>query len=130
MFFWVRVKMVHQWVLAGIVAAVLGFLFGDPKRVKSGRGGDLTEKKKYERVKASENGECCSGFDVIVVGAGVAGAALAHTLGKVRDSATLSVTMRSQVSWKVVRVFIFVFFISNLCVLRLVNQKIGEMRGK
>ena len=45
------------------------------------------EKMKDECVKSSANGECCSGFgggiDVIVVGAGVAGSALAHTLGKV-----------------------------------------------
>ncbi|RVW47087.1 Squalene monooxygenase [Vitis vinifera] len=81
--------MIYQWVLGGIVASLLGFLLLDRsrgKRVKSRAGGHLMEKMKDECVKSSANGECCSGFDggtdVIVVGAGVAGSALAHTLGK------------------------------------------------
>ncbi|KAJ9705428.1 hypothetical protein PVL29_003462 [Vitis rotundifolia] len=81
--------MIYQWVLGGIVASLLGLLLLDGsrgKRVNSRAGGHLMQKMKDECVKSSANGECCSGFgggtDVIVVGAGVAGSALAHTLGK------------------------------------------------
>ncbi|XP_020256360.1 squalene epoxidase 1-like isoform X2 [Asparagus officinalis] len=64
-----------QCLFAGIVASLLGFLL-------------LSKKKKQEKGSPRNGGSLeqvrgqCGGPDVIIVGAGVAGAALAYTLGK------------------------------------------------
>ncbi|KAI3931829.1 hypothetical protein MKW98_012239 [Papaver atlanticum] len=70
-----------QYILGGILASLLGFLFllklnGNKKNKKN--------EIRDECVKSSINGDLRSNgdTDIIIVGAGVAGAALAYTLGK------------------------------------------------
>ncbi|KAJ4962314.1 hypothetical protein NE237_022253 [Protea cynaroides] len=79
--------MVAEYIYAGIFAVLLGFCLlyrsqGKKNSVKE-RG---STKIGNESVKNTSNGECWwnngEHADVIVVGAGVAGAALAHTLGQ------------------------------------------------
>ena len=113
--------MIYQWVLGGIVSFLLGFLLLDGsrgKRVKSGAGEDLMEKMKDECFKSSGNGECRLGFgvgtDVIVVGAGVAGSALAHTLAKVIVSFTLSLMMMGLLGLRKMVGILLVFLNSNV----------------
>ncbi|KAF8410265.1 hypothetical protein HHK36_002790 [Tetracentron sinense] len=76
--------MVDQYILGGILASLLGFvllysLSGKKKEAASTKIQD-------ECLKSPTNGECRSkngeNYDVVIVGAGVAGSALALTLGK------------------------------------------------
>ena len=53
----------------------------DSNRSKRNRGLDVVSSR-YDAVSRNLAAEDDSGIDVIIVGAGVAGAALAHTLGK------------------------------------------------
>lgn len=78
--------MVDQFVLAIFLASLLGFVLLYSLRFKRKERASAVEIKD-ECVKSAANGECRSksnydAADVIIVGAGVAGAALAHTLGK------------------------------------------------
>jgi squalene monooxygenase len=77
----------YQYILGGIIllASSLAFVFilysfGEKKKKK------VTESNEYAKT-SSENGICSQEVegetDIIIVGAGVAGAALAYTLGKV-----------------------------------------------
>ncbi|WJX52391.1 Squalene epoxidase 1 [Trifolium repens] len=76
----------YQYILGGIIllASSLAFVFilcsfGEKKKKK------VTESNEYAKI-SSENGICSQEVegetDIIIVGAGVAGAALAYTLGK------------------------------------------------
>jgi squalene monooxygenase len=81
-------KMVDQSLLGWILAPVLGLLAIYTLVVKKNRVGVSSETRGecVKSVATTTNGECRSGnsdIDVIIVGAGVAGAALAHTLAKV-----------------------------------------------
>lgn len=75
-----------QYLIGGIVASVLGFLLlyrsKGMKKTKESR-----ENMRDEVVKSSETVVCRSensiSTDVVIVGAGVAGSALAYALGKV-----------------------------------------------
>ncbi|KAG8645780.1 hypothetical protein MANES_10G091832v8 [Manihot esculenta] len=77
--------MEYQYVVGGIIASVLGFLLlyrsRGMKKTKESR-----ENMRDEVVKSSEQVVCRSensiSTDVIIVGAGIAGSALAYTLGK------------------------------------------------
>jgi len=84
---------VDQHVLWTFFASLLGFLLLDTLRRNSNTHGDkrTTKKKNFPEECAKESsadGECrpvnVSGTDVIIVGAGVAGSALAYALGKVK----------------------------------------------
>lgn len=86
--------MADQYLLGWILASVLGLvaLYRTLVKRNDDRRSALVEKRS-ECVKSVmvSNGECRStdgDVDVIIVGAGVAGAALAHTLGKVREYAS------------------------------------------
>lgn len=86
--------MADQYLLGWILASVLGLvaLYRALVKRNDDRRSALVEKRS-ECVKSVmvSNGECRStdgDVDVIIVGAGVAGAALAHTLGKVREYAS------------------------------------------
>ena len=83
--------MVYQYILGGVViASLVGFFIlfslGGRKRI---RRASMEVKTKGGFVKISRNGDVFgpemaeTGTDVVIVGAGVAGAALAYTLGKV-----------------------------------------------
>ncbi|KAM1289267.1 hypothetical protein ACFX13_016916 [Malus domestica] len=82
--------MADQYLLGWIFATVLGVVFlyrALAKRSDEKGRGLVEEENRSECVKSVmvSNGECRStdgDVDVIIVGAGVAGAALAHTLGK------------------------------------------------
>ncbi|KAI3972699.1 hypothetical protein MKX01_019357 [Papaver californicum] len=69
-----------QYILGGILASLLGFLFLLKLNGKKNKSNEIRD----ECVKSSINGDLRSNddTDIIIVGAGVAGAALAYTLGK------------------------------------------------
>uniref|UniRef100_A0A2P2MPQ3 Squalene monooxygenase n=1 Tax=Rhizophora mucronata TaxID=61149 RepID=A0A2P2MPQ3_RHIMU len=84
--------MTEQSVLAWILASALGlftlFVYVAARRKDSNRRALLEARRESVKNIATTSGECissCGSYidaDVIIVGAGVAGAALAHTLGK------------------------------------------------
>ncbi|KAI3990862.1 hypothetical protein MKX01_026046 [Papaver californicum] len=69
-----------QYILGGILASLLGFLFLLKLNGKKNKNNEIRD----ECVKSSIKGDLRSNddTDIIIVGAGVAGAALAYTLGK------------------------------------------------
>ncbi|XP_058735539.1 squalene monooxygenase SE2-like [Vicia villosa] len=81
----------YQYILGGLIACILAvvfvlYSFAEKKKVTE-RGSGSTDVKSNGYAKtSSENGICSQEVegetDIIVVGAGVAGAALAYTLGK------------------------------------------------
>ena len=77
-----------QSLFGWILASVLGIVAIYSLVAKKKRAGVSSEARSecVESVTTTTNGECGFGngdVDVIIVGAGVAGAALAHTLAKV-----------------------------------------------
>jgi squalene monooxygenase len=83
--------LIDQHVLWTFFASLLGFVLLYTLRRNSSKR--TTNKKNFPEECAEESfadGECRpvngSGTDVIIVGAGVAGSALAYTLGKVKFS--------------------------------------------
>ncbi|KAL6317249.1 hypothetical protein AAG906_030002 [Vitis piasezkii] len=79
--------MVDQGILGWIFASLLGFVVFRSVLLKNKKNGGASVEIRDECVKSTANGECrsktaCEEADVIIVGAGVAGAALANTLGK------------------------------------------------
>ncbi|KAA8545716.1 hypothetical protein F0562_020832 [Nyssa sinensis] len=80
-------KMIDQFILGGAIASLLGFLllyYTFQGKKKSNRAS--MEMQRDEYVKNSQDGECqqeiAGNTEIIIVGAGVAGSALACTLGK------------------------------------------------
>ncbi|KAK9163597.1 hypothetical protein Syun_004499 [Stephania yunnanensis] len=83
-----------EYIVGALVASLLGFLFFFNLHDRRRRRWDSGEEElgfdqiRDECVKSAANGECgsdkMSAVDVIVVGAGVAGSALAYTLGKIQ----------------------------------------------
>ena len=75
------------WILAAVLGLVVAVTFFVAVLRRNRRGGtDSTASKDCVISTAIANGECKpddADADVIIVGAGVAGSALAHTLGKV-----------------------------------------------
>ena len=73
--------------VGGVIASLLGFVFlyynSLVRGVKKTRTASM-EFPKENCVKKTGNGEVVGTTDVVIVGAGVAGAALAYSLGKVR----------------------------------------------
>ncbi|XP_034677460.1 squalene monooxygenase SE1-like [Vitis riparia] len=79
--------MVDQGILGWIFASLLGFVVFRSVLLKNKKKDGASVEIRDECVKSTANGECRSKTayeeaDVIIVGAGVAGAALANTLGK------------------------------------------------
>ena len=78
--------MVYQYIVGGVLASLLGFvlLYGFKGKKTTRASMEIT---RNGCVKTSGNGTCqpetAGSTDVVIVGAGVAGAALAYTLGKV-----------------------------------------------
>ncbi|XP_057990396.1 squalene monooxygenase SE1-like [Hevea brasiliensis] len=77
--------MEYQYVIGGILASVLGFVLLNRSRGMK-KTKEAKENMRDEVVKSSEQVLCQSenatNADIIIVGAGVAGSALAYTLGK------------------------------------------------
>lgn len=80
----------YCYVLVGFMASLLGFVFLYDFNAKKRNRANLMEEKTNGFLKVSQNGISLrpetsgnNNNDVIIVGAGVAGAALAYTLGKV-----------------------------------------------
>ncbi|KAA8549892.1 hypothetical protein F0562_001576 [Nyssa sinensis] len=80
-------KMIDQFILGGAIASLLGFLllcYTFQGKKKSNRASMEMQRDDY--VKNSQDGECqqeiAGNTEIIIVGAGVAGSALACTLGK------------------------------------------------
>lgn len=77
--------MVYQYIVGGVLASLLGFvlLYGFKGKKTTRASMEIT---RNGCVKTSGNGTCrpetAGSTDVVIVGAGVAGAALAYTLGK------------------------------------------------
>lgn len=78
----------YQYILGGILACSLAFVFvvyGFGEKKKTGSSSMDVKSNGYAKT-SSENGICSQEIvgetDIIIVGAGVAGAALAYTLGK------------------------------------------------
>jgi squalene monooxygenase len=73
------------WILASVLGLVAIYYSFVAKKKRAGVSSEARSEC-VESVTTTTNGECGSGkgdVDVIIVGAGVAGAALAHTLAKV-----------------------------------------------
>lgn len=88
-----KMVMINQYIFGCFAASLLGFVFlYNLRRKVRRRGGSKAAAGKDESVKTSAAAAAVSGGtqresggdpDIIIVGAGVAGAALAYTLGKV-----------------------------------------------
>lgn len=81
--------MIDQYILGGFVASLFGFvlLYNLRRKIKKSKGSKIV--RNDQCIKTSNDGihrsaVDCGSTDVIIVGAGVAGAALAYTLGNVR----------------------------------------------
>lgn len=89
-----REKMVCSYFVRGIIPALFGLAVLYKSRKNGKNRGALEGRMRCEGLNSSSNGECSQQIteptDVIIVGAGVAGSALAHTLGKVTPSLSLS----------------------------------------
>lgn len=77
-----------QYIVATLFASVFGFLLlyvlHRKKSLKSVKDDEIRTNIVQSSINTGDSSpETNSGIDVIIVGAGVAGAALAHTLGKV-----------------------------------------------
>ncbi|KAJ9670421.1 hypothetical protein PVL29_026760 [Vitis rotundifolia] len=82
-----RLKMLHPYILGAFFASVLGFFLLYALRDKERKDNRHRHHRADGLVTSgSEIGQCRQddgfGTDIIIVGAGVAGSALAHTLGK------------------------------------------------
>ncbi|XVF21292.1 hypothetical protein REPUB_Repub12eG0077900 [Reevesia pubescens] len=81
-------KMVSQYLLAGILASVLGLIVLLYKKIRKEAIFSSKKSQKEKCLISSDNGliphdsEKDESADIIIVGAGVAGSALAYTLGK------------------------------------------------
>lgn len=75
--------MMEQCIIGGLIALVLGFML--LHRLVGKREQNIATKAPSDVQKSSENGACRTDGppDVVVVGAGVAGSALAYSLAKV-----------------------------------------------
>lgn len=109
--------MVFQYIVGGVVASLLAFvlLFSVRGKKTTRASMDMT---RNGSVKTLENGLCRSEIagstDVIIVGAGVAGAALAYTLGKVMLYFLFSLYKRVFFSINLSYTFIFRFMYTGL----------------
>ncbi|PSS26160.1 Squalene monooxygenase [Actinidia chinensis var. chinensis] len=77
----------HQYLLGGVIASLLGFVLLYGSRLRREKSRASTAFRRSESFKTTANGArrqqaSDGGADVVIVGAGVAGAALAYTLGK------------------------------------------------
>lgn len=77
--------MIDQYIFGGLVASLFGLalLYKLGRRIRKTKAAHLDECITRE---AADGGDLRQAADVIIVGAGVAGAALAYTLGKVMKS--------------------------------------------
>ncbi|ONK76062.1 uncharacterized protein A4U43_C03F23490, partial [Asparagus officinalis] len=81
------VMLLNQYLFGGIVASILGFLLLS-QFFRRGKKNKVNNEEKMAgevvEMTSSRDGDCGSrdGPDVVVVGAGVAGSALAYALGK------------------------------------------------
>lgn len=77
---------IYQFILGGAVAFVVGFVLLLSSRDKKDTRASIGSQTE-NGLKVSQNGKCHSEMagstDIIIVGAGVAGSALAYALGKV-----------------------------------------------
>ena len=82
------------WILATLSVLFVTYCLLIKKKERGTKTDLLESRSKSVNCTATTNEECRSGnfsdADVIIVGAGVAGAALAHTLGKVFSFPALS----------------------------------------
>ncbi|KAA8536318.1 hypothetical protein F0562_028796 [Nyssa sinensis] len=86
--FFMDLKMIDHYIFAGVTASLFGFvlLYSLQSKKKNRNRASMGFPSHRECVKSSGNGEChpedIARTDVIIVGAGVAGAALAYSLAK------------------------------------------------
>lgn len=73
------------YMLGAVVASLLGLLFLTISMRKKKSGASSLEAQSTDSV-MERSGNGSTDTDIVIVGAGVAGAALAYTLGKVRVS--------------------------------------------
>ncbi|XAR52970.1 Squalene monooxygenase [Bertholletia excelsa] len=83
----VTITIDHHYLLGGLVASLLGLvLFLWSPRTKTGKNGTPRTIRRNESLKTTANVshrlDAAGNSDIIIVGAGVAGSALAYTLGK------------------------------------------------
>lgn len=85
--------MVYQNIFGAVIASLLGFAFLYRLRGKKKARALVKTDQNGNCLKSSENGICeakiSTSTDIIIVGAGVVGSALAYTLGKVKFSNSL-----------------------------------------
>ncbi|XP_017971915.1 PREDICTED: squalene monooxygenase-like isoform X2 [Theobroma cacao] len=75
--------MAYQYIVGGVIASFLGFVFLYNSLVRRLKKTRISMEFPVENcVKKTGNGEVVGATDIIIVGAGVAGAALAYSLGK------------------------------------------------
>ncbi|KAK6233545.1 hypothetical protein QUC31_005953 [Theobroma cacao] len=85
----------YECIVEGLVAALLGFVFlynafvRGFNKTKAAAGAASSSSSMVSPmencVKKTGNGEVAGSTDIVIVGAGVAGSALAYTLGKVHS---------------------------------------------
>lgn len=88
----------YQYILGGeILACSLAFVFVLYIVVEKKKAKEIDSSSTYLKTNGPKNGTCSSlfqqvagGTDIIIVGAGVAGSALAYTLGKVEYNETVN----------------------------------------
>lgn len=83
--------MIDQYIFGGFVASLFGFvlLYNLRRKIRKPKGAKAASIDQCITSPAADGGsraKTVGDADVIIVGAGVAGAALAYTLGKVRNS--------------------------------------------
>ena len=93
----------HQYLLGGVIASLLGFVLLYGSRLRREKSRASTVFRRSESFKTTANGSfgptaSSGGADVVIVGAGVAGAALAYTLGKVIVSLIFSLYLLTSLS--------------------------------
>lgn len=83
--------MIDQYIFGGFIASLFGFvlLYNLRRKTRKTKGSKVVGKDECINISAAGDGlrkEDGGDADIIIVGAGVAGAALAYTLGKVGKS--------------------------------------------
>lgn len=85
------------WIFASVIALIAVYGTVATRRSNNNRRASLEEEERSRGCLTVSDAECRSAdgdVDVIIVGAGVAGSALAHTLGKVLISLPLFIFSR------------------------------------
>ncbi|KAL7002939.1 squalene monooxygenase [Sarracenia purpurea var. burkii] len=89
----------YQYLLGGVIASLLGFvIFYNSRKQTEKNGASMAKTVKTSVDVSYRPSETTGSTDVVIVGAGVAGSALAYALGKVIPSQPGSLILFSSLS--------------------------------